>query len=652
VRDISARQLAEQTLRESEERFRLIAETVTQVFWIADVQTQTMRYISPAYETIWGRSCETVYRNPRSFLDAIHQEDRGRVVKTLEIQQNGSPFEHEYRIMRPDGEIRWIRDRGFPVRTAAGHVLQYVGVAEDITDRHRDGERMRLLARALESTNEMVSVAGVDDRFNFVNRAFLHAYGYSIDEVIGQPVSLIRPADMPGDVAAAIWRESRQGGWSGELMNRRKDGSEFPTSLNASVIRDDHGTVIGLLGVARDVTEQRSLEEQLRQSQKMDAIGQLAGGVAHDFNNLLTAILGFAGFLLESLPEHDERRRDVEEIRHAADRAATLTRQLLAFSRKQILMVRVVNLGGVVGELTPLLRRLLGEAIDLRTTIADRGLIKADPGQLQQVLINLAVNAQGAMGEGGHLTIETADVMLDDAFARQHRSVRPGPHVVLTVTDNGHGMDAATQKRIFEPFFTTKPMGQGTGLGLATVYGIVKQSGGSIWVDSDVGRGTTFRIYLPRTDEAEEATARRAADSPMARGTERVLLVEDEDLVRELAHRVLVHRGYSVQAIADPHQAIEYAAGHRARIDLVVSDVVLPAMNGRAMFARIAETHPEAKVLYMSGYADHAIVRQGVLERGMWFLPKPFTASQLAKKVRDLLDSKATPVATTTAERS
>src|SRR5207244_10289714 len=251
---------------------------------------------------------DSLYRDPRSFLDAIHPDDRDRVLEALKVQETGQRFDHEYRIVRPGGEVRWIRDRGFPVPTDSGRVVKYVGVAEDITDRQRDADRMRLLAHALESTNEMVSVTDLNDRFTFVNRAFLRAYGYSVDDVIGQSVPLIRPEHLPDDVAAAIARESRRDGWSGELTNRRKDGTEFPIRLNTSGIRDDQGVIVGLLRVARDVTEQRSLEEQLRQSQKMEAIGHLAGGVAHDFNNLLTAIQGFAGFLLESIPEPDQRR--------------------------------------------------------------------------------------------------------------------------------------------------------------------------------------------------------------------------------------------------------------------------------------------------------------------------------------------------------
>jgi signal transduction histidine kinase/ActR/RegA family two-component response regulator len=392
-------------------------------------------------------------------------------------------------------------------------------------------------------------------------------------------------------------------------------------------------------GIVSDVTERRSLEDQLRQSQKMEAVGQLAGGIAHDFNNLLTAILGFAGFIAESLEESDPRRGDVDEIRQAAERAATLTRQLLAFSRKQILAVRVLRLGDVVGDLTPMLRRLLGESIDLATIVGDHSFVKADPGQLQQVIVNLAVNAHDAMRDGGRLTIESSDVQLDEAFAQRHPSVRPGPHVKLTVADTGHGMDAATQKRIFEPFFTTKPQGQGTGLGLATVYGIVKQSGGSIWVESAPGRGTTFTVFLPKTDEGREQEAAPAPEARTNGGAETVMLIEDELLVREYVYKVLSRHGYAVHAFGDPVRAIAYAEAHSAPIDLVLTDVVLPNMSGKAALARILEHHPESGALFMSGYADHAIVQQGMLDPGTAFLPKPFTPAALGRKVREVLDA-------------
>jgi two-component system cell cycle sensor histidine kinase/response regulator CckA len=509
---------AAETLRASEERFRLIAETITQAFWIIDVKTEAMIYISPAYEAIWGRSCDSLYRDSTSFLESIHPEDRVRVLEQRRVQ-HGESFGHDYRIVRPSGEIRWIWDRGFPVRNQSGQVFQYVGVAEDITDR-------------------------------------------------------------------------------------------------------------------------RLLEAQLRQSLKMDAVGQLAGGIAHDFNNLLTAILGFSAILAESIAESDPRRTDVEEIRRAAERAASLTRQLLAFSRKQILAVHVLRLGDVVATLTPMLERLLREGIDLRTTFDERGLVKADPGQIEQVIVNLCVNAHDAMPDGGRLTIQTADVMLDEAFALQHPSVVPGLHVMLSVSDTGYGMDAATRARVFEPFFTTKPKGQGTGLGLATVYGIVKQSGGSIWMSSEIAKGTTFTIYLPRTDDAEAIDERPAAEASARGGSEIILLVEDEDLVRGFVERVLTAKGYTVHAMAHPARAIEFAESWQGKIDLVFTDVVLPEMSGRAMVVRLQQRRPDVRVLYMSGYDDQAIVHRGVLDPGTSFLPKPFTVDALVQKVREVLDGR------------
>jgi CheY-like chemotaxis protein len=321
-------------------------------------------------------------------------------------------------------------------------------------------------------------------------------------------------------------------------------------------------------------------------------------------------------------------------------RAAVLTQQLLAFSRKQILSLHVLQLSDVVNGILPMLRRLLGEAIDLKATTWDTGRVKADAMQIEQVLLNLVVNARDAMPDGGRLTIETADVELDQEYIRDHPHATAGAHVMIAVSDTGRGMDAATQKRLFEPFFTTKPKGEGTGLGLATVYGIAKQSGGHIQVYSEVGRGTTFKMYLPRTDEADVTHRVEPLQARSLRGDETVLLVEDEDVVRKFAHRVLESYGYTVHAVADPRQAIEFISPRISAIDIIVTDVVLPDMNGRVMATALREQHPESKVLYMSGYADNAIVHHGILERGMRFLPKPFSAEALARSVRDALEAR------------
>jgi two-component system, cell cycle sensor histidine kinase and response regulator CckA len=652
VRDITERHRAERSLRESEERFRLIAATVTQVFWIADVSVQTMLYISPGYERIWGRSCESLYREPKSFLDAVHPDDRAGVTRTLERQQRGLRFDHEYRIVRPDGETRHIHDRGFPIVRADGTVVEYVGVAEDITERLKAEravvdaeERMRFALEASQigvwEANLRTGVAYWSDTCQRMHGVAPGSFGNTFDAVLDRIDAEDRDA-IRAKIDEAIRTRTDA------LLEYRTTWPDGSTRWITAIGRfsyDASGTPTRGAGIMSDVTERRTLEDQLRQSQKMEAIGQLAGGVAHDFNNLLTAILGFAGFIAESLPETDPRLGDVEEIRHAAERAATLTRQLLAFSRKQIFAVRVLRLGDVVGELTPMLRRLLGESIDLATIVGDRSFVKADPGQLQQVIVNLAVNAHDAMRDGGRLTIETSDVVLDELFAQRHPSVRPGPHVKLTVADTGHGMDAATQKRIFEPFFTTKPQGQGTGLGLATVYGIVKQSGGSIWVESETGRGTTFTVFLPKTDEHVEGEQGLAPEGRTRGGAETVMLIEDEMLVREFVYKVLSRHGYSVHAFADPGRAIAYAEANSAPIDLVLTDVVLPNMSGKAAVAKILEHHPESRTLFMSGYADHAIVRQGMLDAGTAFLQKPFTPAAVCKKIRDVLDA-AVPVTT------
>ncbi len=417
------------------------------------------------------------------------------------------------------------------------------------------------------------------------------------------------------------------------------DGTVRHIAASGHFTFDAEGRATRGAGVVTDITERRSLEDQLRQAQKMEAIGQLAGGIAHDFNNLLTAIQGFAGLLADSFAPHDERREDVAEIQRAAERAASLTRQLLAFSRKQVLAPRVVRVGEVVTGLAPMLQRLLGEAVQLHTSAGDTSPVKADPSQLEQVLLNLAVNARDAMEGSGRLTIETADVTLDEEFARYHPSVTPGAHVRIAVTDTGCGMDAATLKRIFEPFFTTKPKDRGTGLGLATVYGIVKQSGGSIWVSSALGEGTTFTVYLPRTDE--KPVAKDGHERRPASGAESILVVEDEALIREYVCTVLSRRGYRVHAVADAEDAMAYAAAEKSPIDLVFTDVVLPGISGPVMVGSLRSHHPESRVLYTSGYVDQALLGDNPPDVSAAFLQKPFTPNALMHKVREVLDAAA-----------
>ncbi len=396
------------------------------------------------------------------------------------------------------------------------------------------------------------------------------------------------------------------------------------------------------VGVERKRAEEalRQSEERLRQAQKMEAVGRLAGGVAHDFNNLLTVITSYSDLLLEDLGSDDPKRDDVVQIRKAAEGAAALTRQLLAFSRQQVLEPKVLDLKATIASTEKLLKRLIGEDVHLITALApDLGAVKADPGQLEQIIINLAVNARDAMPTGGRLTIEAANVEMDEAYVRGHAPASPGRYVLLALSDTGIGMDEQTKARIFEPFFTTKEPGKGTGLGLATVYGIVKQSGGFIWVYSEPGHGTSFKVYLPRVDEPAEPVATPTTMAEPGRGTETVLVVEDAASVRMVTRQVLERYGYAVLEAPNGETALRLAAKHHGPIHLLLTDVVMPGLSGRQLAEQLAHLRPDMKVLYASGYADHAIVHHGILESGIAYLQKPFTPETLGRRVRQVLDS-------------
>ncbi len=390
-------------------------------------------------------------------------------------------------------------------------------------------------------------------------------------------------------------------------------------------VRDGDGAIQGVVGVALDVTERERLTDQLRQSQKMQAVGELAGGVAHDFNNLLMVVKGHAQLLLDRIPESSPLRLSAEQVEKAADRAATLTRQLLAFSRKQVLQARVLDLNDTVAGMIKMFSRVIGENIEMAFLPGGKlARVKADPGQIEQVLLNLVVNARDAMPNGGRLTIETTNVELDSIYAAAHTSVEPGLYVMLTVTDTGCGMDAATQARIFEPFFTTKGPGKGTGLGLATVYGVVKQSGGYIYVYSEINRGTTFKIYLPQVTADIEKLAPDTSKRRVTRGSETILFVEDEQSVRELVRDYLVGAGYCILEASDGVQALKVASAHPGPIHMLITDVVMPHLSGPELATKLATARPDVKILFISGYTDDTVFRHGVLEGGVAFLQKPF----------------------------
>ena len=478
------------------------------------------------------------------------------------------------------------------------------------------------------------------------NPAFLEMLGYSSpEEVIGQHIfSLYSENDRWFDLADYLRSAAPFKGLTAEW--KRKKGTTTVVRVSGRSVTNgrDRGTVFELF--TEDVTERRVLEEQLRQSQKMEAVGRLAGGIAHDFNNLLMVISGYSEFLLERLGNEPALRGPAQEIASASERASSLTRQLLAFSRKQMLAPRIVNLNDVATENLRMLTRMIGEDIDL-VMIPGQSLwsVRADAGQIEQVIMNLAVNARDAMPSGGKLTIETANVTLDEEYARYHAPLRPGDYVMVSISDTGAGMDSETQSHIFEPFFTTKGT-KGTGLGLSTVYGIVKQSGGYIWVSSEVGKGTAFKIYLPRVASTGETAVRVAMPVELKKaepGTETILLVEDEANLRYLARQYLEKQGYKVIEAADGAVAMQIAVAHEAVIHLLLTDVIMPGMNGRELAQRISEIRPNVKVLYMSGYTENVIGHNGTLEPGVRLLQKPFNLRDLRTAVREVLDARPTP---------
>ncbi len=492
-------------------------------------------------------------------------------------------------------------------------------------------EQREWLEVTLSSIDDAVITTDLNGIVSFMNTTAENMTGWALSDANGK---------MLDEVFRFAEAELPRGSHS-DVVLVSKDGKTIRIEFSVAPLCGDSGQARGSVLTFRDVTEHKLLQDQFRQAQKMEAVGQLAGGVAHDFNNLLTVILGYCQLAQMKAARNNAISQDLDQIHEAGLRATGLVSQLLAFSRKQVLRPRVFGLNEVVASAEKMLRRLIGEDIDLVTQMAsDVGSVMADSGQIEQIILNLAVNARDAMPEGGKLTIETANVELDENYAQLHADVVPGNYILLAVTDTGHGMDTATQSRIFEPFFTTKEMGKGTGLGLSTVYGIVKQSGGHIWLYSELDRGTTFKIYLPRVEDPVKPAELNAPEVNSFAGHETVLLTEDDEAVRLLAERILGAQGYNVLVAKSGTEAIEITRKN-PDIALLITDLVMPGLNGRQLASTVGELQPLVKVLFLSGYAPTAMVHQGVLENGVAFLPKPFTPDALAKKVREELDRPA-----------
>lgn len=636
-------------LNTQRERLNNIVANVPGVVWETRGtpfgQDQQITFVSDYIEQMLGYSVREWRMSPEMSLQLMHPDDRERVNRETNLAyQSGQKNRTEFRLLNKNGQPVWVETHSAVIKDLNGNVVGRRGVTIDISERKQAEEALReaeaKFRSIFENAVEGIFQATPEGAYVAVNPAMARILGYaSPEELIEERICFSEYNYVDKDTRRELRERLDQDGivMGFECEVFRKDATKLSTIQNVRAIRDEQGTLLHYEGSIEDVSERKVLESQLRQAQKLEAIGMLAGGIAHDFNNLLTVICGYCDLSLYQLDEHDPLHRNLNEISRAADRAGVLTRQLLAFSRKQVLMPRVLDLNSVVSEMEKLLRRLIGENIEFRAILAENlGSMKADPGQLEQVIMNLAINSRDAMPNGGKLIIETNNVYLDEEHAKRHVTVSAGHYVMLAVSDTGSGMDKETQGRIFEPFFTTKEQGKGTGLGLAMVYGIVKQSGGSIWVYSEVGRGTTFKIYLPRVDEQPAREAPRTARD-VIRGTETVLVAEDEEMVRQLACEVLTTYGYKVLPAANGGSAFLVCEKHEGRIDLLITDVVMPEMSGLELSARLRMLKPELKVLFMSGYTDNALIHQGMIE-GENFIQKPFSPLGLVEKVRSVLD--------------
>lgn len=642
VVDVTEQRKAERIARSTDERFKFVAKATNDVIWDWDLRTNALVW-NDAVETVFGHRQHKIYPEIQWWRDHLHPDDRDRVVAGIQavIDAGGTTWSDHYRYRRIDGTYANVTDRGYIARDNSGAPTRMIGAMTDVTEKSRSEAAIRFQAQLLNAVQQAVVATDPEGIVIFWNSFAENLYGWAAEEAVGKPIEELTPSPFMKEHATAITERGAAGeAWTGEFLVQGKSGKAFPALLTTSPVRDEHGQVLGFVRVSIDLTERRDLEEQFRQSQKMDAVGRLAGGIAHDFNNLLTVIRLNTEIIMEGFDPTDPRSEDVKQIRSAAERASSLTRQLLAFSRKQILQPRVLDMNTVVGSVEPMLRRLIGEDIAITSNLNARGYVVADPGQLEQILVNLVVNARDAMPQGGRISIETSNSELDETYTSEHAPVIPGRYIMLAVSDTGVGMNRDTREHAFDPFFTTKEAGKGTGLGLATVYGIVKQSGGYVWIYSEPGEGTTLKLYFPEVSSAAafKSGEYRAVPNERARGSETILLVEDEEAVRGLTSRILSKQGYRVIAAQHGREAMDIATKESGKIDLVLTDIVMPGMNGRGLVERLAGIRPHIKSLYMSGYTDDDIVRRGFIEPSKSFLQKPFTSDALLQTVRKVLD--------------
>jgi two-component system cell cycle sensor histidine kinase/response regulator CckA len=640
IRDVTERNRDAAERRASEHRYRLLFEAIPQPVLVTDASTRRLVAANDAACRQYGYSLE-------EFLaltaDDLRAAGATPVIGAFLPAGEGTTYR---------GSTQHRKKDGTPFDASiACHALSFEGgqailsVVTDVTESTRAEQALRAseerFRRIVETAAEGVWLLDADDLTSYVNQRMADMLGYSREEMIGRHVLEFVVASAQADTAARLKRHRSAGGEQFERILRRKTGSELSVFASTSPVRNAMGEYQGALAMVTDMTERRQLESQLQHAQRMDSIGRFAGGIAHDFNNLLAVIMGYSDAALRRLPDAEATRTKIEAIQKAADKAAALTRQILAFSRKQVLVPKVLDLGTIVDDLSGLLRRLIGEDVELTALVhPDLGRVCADPSQVEQVIVNLAVNARDAMPRGGKLVIELRNTDVDHDLAAANIGLRPGSYVTLEVRDTGVGIPPEIRQRIFEPFYTTKEDGKGTGLGLATVYGIVKQSEGYISVRSEVGEGTAFTVFLPRVASSPRTGRDARSDVELSpRGTETILFVEDDDVIRMVAEETLTAFGYKVVVAKSGQEALETFRSCPERPSVLVSDVVMPGINGRELADKIRADHPNMPVLLISGYSSDYVMRQQVAEEGRAFLQKPFTPVTLARTLRQLLDS-------------
>ena len=646
ARDITERKQAEEALQESEEKYRLLVENANEAIFV--IQDGMLRFFNIKYIELIGYSKEELTSTP--FINFVHPDDRevtlGRYLKRIRGEELSGV--NVFRIIDKAGNIRWAEVHSVLISWEGRPAT--LNFLNDITERQRTEQSLfdseQRYRNLVENAPDVIFTLSPDGTITSLNPAFETITGWSRSEWLGKVfTAILRPDDLSRGLE--FFRSVLKGEKTAPFeLGVLEESGDYLTAEFTITPQTQDGSVMGVLGIARDITDRKraeqemsSLQDQFRQSQKMEAIGRLTGGMAHDFNNLLTIIQGYSELSLVEMDKGSSLRGNIEEIEKATDRATDLIRQLLAFSRCQIMEMKVLDLNALLRNLHKMLSRIIGEDIELMMVLGENlGRVKTDPGQIEQVIMNLAVNARDAMPKGGRFTIETANVNLNKGYARNHVTVPPGPYVMISVSDTGMGMTPEVRDRVFEPFFTTKEKGKGTGLGLSTVYGIIKQSGGHIWVSSEPGKGTEFKIYLPRVDEPLEELKEKVEKEGVPRGNERILIVEDEEYLLKLAGRILERQGYTVLQTSSTSEALEICKEQKKPIHLILTDVVMPKMSGLELIEQCRQMRADFKTLYMSGYTDDIITHQGILQEGLDYIQKPFTVDELSRKVRRVLD--------------